>query len=329
MEQVVLFTFIWIGFFISVLYDLIVSKFGNELVAVTNWHLHMKYTKNQNNQAIVINKRSIRCELNKIRKGETHWLGLLLITAFLAHLVSSVALPVGLLLLNWDPIYLALTAASKLFGGNERIASTYLAIGIRCILTFLGSQSIFVNYRALSMTGFQFGFSILIVMKTFEKKYRRLNSSSIMYYKALSVAFSTANDMLKWLFGGLLSLCFFCFVSGPNVTFYAIKFMSSVFIPCVTGFFTGLLLLVIGLGFEIGCAMHNKTNRIKENWRNQLVLNKIHDRKLMQKVVNSCRPLALPAGDVGIIDKDIKMCYFYQTLNNTVNLMIMLGDGAE
>ncbi|CAL8140859.1 unnamed protein product [Orchesella dallaii] len=324
-EQVVLITLLWLGYLVSILYDVIVSNFGNELVALTNWQLHMDYTGKQKNQAILINKRSLLKELNKIRKGEAHWLGLLLITAFLAHLVSSVALPVGMLFLNWDPFYLILTVVSKLYGGNERIASTYLAVGIRCIISFLGSQAIFVNYRALTMTGFQLGCSILIELKMFEKNHKRLNNSSLMNYKMLSIASSTANDMFSWLYGGLLSLCFFWFVSGPNVTLYSVKVMSSVFIPCVTGFFTCLLLFVICLAFEVGCSLHNRTIRIKENWRNQLVLCKNYDRKLLRKVINGCRPLALPAGDVGIMDRDIKMCYFYETLNNTVNLMIMLG----
>lgn len=76
--------------------------------------------------------------------------------------------------------------------------------------------------------------------------------------------------------------------------------------------------------FSVGCAYFENSQEILTRWKTDLAKGSYS--KSTRKELQSLKPIAMPAGDVGIIDKDIKINYWDALLGNVVNVILSVNE---
>ncbi|CAL8140869.1 unnamed protein product [Orchesella dallaii] len=320
LEQAILFAFLGLGIPTAVGCDILVLLYGNEIVTLTNWHLHL------NDEPVKITKYSVSHDVLKTWRGETHWIGLLLLCVVTCYCILATVISVTIVFFSWDPLYLALTAASKILNVDASFVSTAEVVGLRYILSFAGIQAMFVNYRALFMTTCLVGVSTVAILKRMDAG----NISSIMIseFKILHVSLAQIYGMGKYLFGGFLTIGFITLVVGPSVAVYSARVMANGFVTFVTSFFVFVLFFIICFSFDIGCSINERTVKMKQKWQKDLKEYSGLERKILRRQIRAYRALGLPVGSVGILDKEIKINYLHHILIHNVDLVLLIDNAV-
>lgn len=123
-------------------------------------------------------------------------------------------------------------------------------------------------------------------------------------FKASSAIFSVAFGVIT--FGTYVTLV------GQNIGFKTLSVVGLVGI--------GLGIAVLQCFFMVGCAYFNNSLNVLHKWKKDLSLR--GSCLYLRKKLKSLRPIAMPAGGVGIIDNDIKINYFYNLLAYVVNVIL-------
>lgn len=114
----------------------------------------------------------------------------------------------------------------------------------------------------------------------------------------------------------VLGFIFTSFSSSFNILFIGIKKNAPVLI--ISGISIIILSSVsLDILFFIGCSFYKLTKRILQNWKH-LTLKDAY----LKRLVLSLQIMAMPAGDVGIIDVYIKINYLEKLLRTVVDSII-------
>ncbi|CAL8140853.1 unnamed protein product [Orchesella dallaii] len=323
-EQILTLSYAGLGMNTSIGFDTIVLLYGNELVALTNWLLHLENTKIDQKQQV--NFRTVTKDIVKTLRGETHWIGLLLNSVVLSYCFAAIVIPIAMVFRNWDPIFFALKAISMLLKIEDIYASTWEFVTARYVLSFLSSQAMLLNFRALSMTGYFVGVSAMALLKRLEKK--PLNPFILMEYKELQIAIAVAFGLVNSLFGGVVAFGFIGQVIGLNVLIFAAEGKTNAVVVGMSSFFSAVTLFILCFSFAVGCSINERSLKIKEKWSKDLIYYRRFQGNILRRQLLGCRLLALPVGSVGILDKKVKINYFNHTLNNIVNVMLVMNEAA-
>lgn len=145
---------------------------------------------------------------------------------------------------------------------------------------------------------------------------------TISVYKEMAVERNFLIEFEKFFSGiGLTGLYWFIVVSLNGVV-VAIKLRNSqLFIVMNT--MSALGLLIITFIFVFCCSIYENTVAILQQWKIQVA--SCRNRFVLRKIIRSCRPLPVPAGNVGILDREIKMNYFHFVIVNTINHMLVIN----
>lgn len=92
------------------------------------------------------------------------------------------------------------------------------------------------------------------------------------------------------------------------------------FIPSVALFTVGILQII----FKSCCLIYALTTSILGNGRHHLT--NVVQRKTMRRVLKSLSPVAIPVGNIGIMDNIVAATYLQSLMSNVVNLMIATKD---
>ncbi|CAL8140855.1 unnamed protein product [Orchesella dallaii] len=318
-EEVVLFTFFYLATPISVLCDMAIFLFGEDLIALTNWYI--KFDWNGSNKKIRISSSTIEQELRKIWRGEEHWLGLLLTIAVITLFIDATFLPFGVLYFNLDPFYFVLKVVSRLLGLEKNMALG-TGIFVRYVLINYTLQAMFLNARAIILTSFQIAFSTLTHISKMESKGNQFNEDVLLENRMLSVAIATNTRFFEFILGGVIAIGFIFLGVGCNVFLFGIKGWSNVFIPAMALLFTVSMVGGLHLTFDVGSSVNKKSLKIKENWKKCLMGCGRGKKKLFMKLIRSFRPHAIPVGVVGTLNGNSKMDFMDATLNYIFNVFV-------
>ncbi len=89
-----------------------------------------------------------------------------------------------------------------------------------------------------------------------------------------------------------------------------------------------LAVALIQTMFAVGCAFFSDSNSLITKWKREARLYKQGDisKIRMCKIVKSLQFVSIPAGNVGIVDRDIKMNFMDSLLQNIVGVLLTLKD---
>ncbi len=134
---------------------------------------------------------------------------------------------------------------------------------------------------------------------------------SIMSNAMRSFELDLTNFALTSMF--ILCLLFFnVFVVGVRQSSIMFEFL---------GFLVACFFLVIlHIIFVIGCLFYSSSVKILQQWKSATK----NRSKYFDKILKSLPLIALPAGEAGIIDVEIKVNYFYSLLENTTNSVLTI-----
>ncbi len=148
-------------------------------------------------------------------------------------------------------------------------------------------------------------------------KWVQPNKHLVRLYLQCIIAPITVHSFLYDVSTLILSAVFMAYIIFLNIFCFAIRERMSLIVVAIIGiiFFITVVLNVL---FVIGCSYYTTSSKVLLQWRN------VTGRKdaYMHRIVKSLPILALPAGEAGIIDTEIKVNYLYSLLLNTTNSIL-------
>ncbi len=174
----------------------------------------------------------------------------------------------------------------------------------------------FINLLVISLSRDSYRYMLL---KRLQKQ-AQPNFSTVGYYYQYQIVSNVMHlyeyDASTMVLSGVFLLCIiFCnvFVIAFREKMYIFIFIS-----------LGLLIVAIGLLnilFGFGCSFYTSSSKILFQWKRASGKSAI-----LRRILNSLQIIAIPAGEAGIIDIDIKGNYLYRLLENcTSSVLTMLS----
>lgn len=150
-----------------------------------------------------------------------------------------------------------------------------------------------------------------------------LGNSTILKYRQLqidrNILYSCEKILVTALFGGG-GLCLQLSIVSLTICLIREQYI----IAAASAVFALGCMFFLLMALYICCLVNDLSLRTLTRWEREV--SKQSCVKYWSKVVRSCRPLAFPAGDVGIINKELKMNFFQSELINTINLLAAVKD---
>lgn len=149
---------------------------------------------------------------------------------------------------------------------------------------------------------------------------RYLVWKEVKFYKTMQLAFNILRGFAIALGSCALSMAFVGLVVGVNATLIGLRMRN----PMVYVSSFGLSLMIIGLlqvGFIANCSVFENSGKILQRWKEHAGYRR--DGGFAKRVVRSLRVMSIPACDIGIVDKDIKMNYCDGVLNYILTALMI------
>ncbi len=253
--------------------------------------------------------------------------GLALAFTIFATAVFAIALCIAMLL-NWDPIYLLkhilvntifLPYVSSIWFERFLIIFQLFRYGI----SFLVANWFIVNVRTMIIVVLTTATSFVslegILIKNDQK---RLSNSTISLYKQLTIERNTLLSCEKAQIAGFLTAVFFIIIFSISAVEIGILFES----PIISISGGGLALIVVAVlvvTLNLACLIYERSIKIRSLWKWKIYQQS--NVKYFRRVLKCLKPLIVPAGNMGKVDKEMKMNYSHAVLVNTVNLLVGLS----
>lgn len=219
-------------------------------------------------------------------------------------------------LVKIDPFNFYVEVAKKEMLSNYSVSAIQI---IRIVIMILLSQWIAIGIKFCTILSLSMAASFQNIVNTV--LIRKLSYSNILIYRQLVVE----RNILKCFEQNLTSLglfaIFFILVVSINGTIIAWKFDKLVLFTMALVMFVFTLGLVV-IGFHLCCSIYEISVKIQTVWASQLSTVPTYSKLLLRKLVVSCKVLSIPAGHVGIIDREIKVNFFRVTSDTAVNLLM-------
>lgn len=188
---------------------------------------------------------------------------------------------------------------------------------------FLVSNWLMVNIRTMVILLLTSGTSFVSLETLLLKNCQIRLSNSILLYKQLIVARNTLLPFEKAAVTVFLTGVFFFLLLCMSAIEAGIVLGNPII--SISGALVGIIVLTIFVvTINLCCLIYEKSVKIRNLWKWRIQNG--CDTKYFRKVIKSLKPLYVPAGDMGKVDKDMKMNYSHAVLVNSANLLIGLGE---
>lgn len=242
---------------------------------------------------------------------------------FISIVPSVFTVSFAIVISDIDLVFIVLRVIFNIIGFNQYLLSRWYFQIIRYLSYVYIYQCIAVigpTFTALIAACGQFIISTTVYIKTADLSY-----SSIKLFKVMVVTKNFVFHMMKMFNSIFLSGSFFILLISTNLTFYGKEvvpkqlYVSAPFLAFTFCWGTAFVLHYETFIYEL-------TSRIIDRWKSQLVLGVTMKSKYTKLVVNSLQPIAMPVGNIGIVDRDVQINYFNAVLNYIVNTSILFKD---
>lgn len=309
------------SFTTALFYDMLVTFYGSDIIALINatrLELDSQTWKfdcdNQNKCGEHYRRKSTKIAAKLFPTRSELAEGITLQVTVLAFTCFLVLCSLFLALVGWDPVYLSL----KPFAPEVILASPYFTV-FRHVITQIFGQWAVSCPRTVAVVILSTGLNVVKLVKFMVRP--RMSYKTILLYKHLIIFLNVAWPILKKISAAFLTLAFFVLVCGSNTLFAGIK-RGNIMMVALSVILLFACFVSIQVSFHIAVNMHITTGKLLHSWKE--TASRHSNRMKWTKIVVGLPQLAIPAGNVGIIDKEIKKNYFIAVLEYSINLLLTL-----
>ncbi len=305
----------------------ILILFGQEMVLVANWaSVHMKQLgifPIPKSRANLLTELALEMQKAFTSKSNVDKFGIVAGYTFIANSLASFVFSFAIVFSDADFIFIVLFVISNFFGfTNYWFCSWYVNI-IRYISTLWILQCLAVVPPTITALGVAI-LQVLIHSLTHLERVD-LTYSNTKTFKTVFVANNIIFYMQKWLNGVFLGACFFVLILTINLSIFGKNFLPGhLYILAPFMAFTMLWGTMLILHYEK--TTYNASCNIIKKWKSELALGTLAKPKYMKLLLYTLQPIAMPVGDIGIVDQDIQINYFSAVLDYVVNTSIIFKD---
>ncbi len=242
--------------------------------------------------------------------------------------VFSVGTAFVILVLNLDPMYLfSRTITNTIF--SDYVSNPWFQIVlffsnlIRLVFCYLVSNWLLVNIRTLVIVQLTSDASLVNLENILLTNCQTRLSNCISLYKQLTIERNTLLSFGKVTLTGFLTVVFFFLILSMAAIEIGVL-LGSPLISAAGAVASVIVFAVFVVTINLCCLIYEKSVKIRNLWKWRI--QKERDTKYFRRVIRSLKPLIVPAGDMGKVDKEMKMNYSHAVLVNSVNLLIGLGE---
>lgn len=302
----------------SLVSDICMFSFGQDLVSNSNCRFKMEESWSEYQ---LKNRKSIESYNHLII-----FIFVFLTVCSLSYLMAFVGT-----MMNWDPLHVLLIGTAHLI--LERIEVPFLRTilvwnsqlfpgkVVRVVVVYVLAHMAFTSVRVTFVLGCTSGSVMLILQKMLMES--SLESVSIIKYRQLQIDRNVLFEVEKVMVTAIFGTCGFC-LQGSIVALTICLTREQYLIAAASAILALGCLLLLMMAMYIFCLVNDLSLQTLTRWKRQL--SKIKSMKYLRRVVKSCRPLAFPAGDVGIVNKELKINFFQAELMNTINFLTAFND---
>lgn len=229
-------------------------------------------------------------------------------------LVSCTIVPAGIVSVKMDPFIMLLKdlGVRQAGGMASQLLRSLFAIHIFQVGT--------LSFRLLYLTSFMIAVHRIELLWALANN--NLSKRLMDLYTETAIVERHMNGFELKATSAALSILFVGIVFCVNVIISAVErnnFVLVLAIPVVLLVFV----VVLHLFFTIGCLFFDLSGLALHRWKKQVnSLRTKREVKFVSKLLNSLRVVSVPAGNVGIIDRDIKGNYWDKLLGTVADILI-------
>ncbi|CAL8129337.1 unnamed protein product [Orchesella dallaii] len=296
--------------------NVVLFKHGNELVEISNLQHNFENT----NFRLVIKpyKTTIQKEMRKLRNGNLDLIGVFFVIVVISLFIATLIVPILLVYLNLDPIYFGFHGVSK-FSFALEYQLDNIKLPRYLILSILFAFEI-ETMRTSAL--WLLGIGVVAQFHVRQPFKRDLERKSLFLYGQIRIletlAFNVDKRVTKLSFSTLfVTFIIFSTATVRGWTVLPVYLSLLVFLASITT----LVLIMITMNYLV--SMYEISLATLCKWKSQLGPFFKHTyipsyTLYLRKYLKSLRYIAIPCGEVGICDRDIKTKY----LKNTIDAMI-------
>lgn len=227
--------------------------------------------------------------------------------------VSGITMPTGIVQLDMDPFFLLHKAlpnplpAALLYKPSRLFICIYVVqVGVISFRAALLTAAISAMYRIEVLR-------VLAKLPLRHKNVKIYKESAIIARIVYDFEFSSARfGLLAMYFGIVLTVN--VILTGQDKQQFTLVLITATFLI--------IQVTILQLFFKIGCSYHMHSIQILRNWNIDVYGLHSWNRKEVRRILRSILIISMPAGEAGIIDKDIKTNYMEKLLGNLIDLVI-------
>ncbi len=316
-----------IGIFIplAVVVDTILLVFGREVVAISTWAIttsnKLKFQDPFNDDIGFF--KSFWDEQQKISWGQNvDWLAILASNVLMSGTFLSIFIPVALTFQNLDQVYILLKGiSSNILINSPNLANfNFVKVFRYLIMLYIYNSiaSVLTHFTIILLSVIQIGLKIVHYLNQME-----VNILQVKLYRQLQVCVHLILTLDKVINGTFLCFAFVLLLICINLSILGSKLLSADIYTLVI-FIMILIFVFVMLVLHVNSLIFEGTSETLKKWRGEVHL--AVRVKYMKRLTMSLKPLAFPAGNIGIIDREIKVNYLYSLMIYAVNTLIACKD---
>ncbi len=297
---------------------------GQEMVSIANWATvcikKLKLFPRPKRHSNIV--KELCTEIQKVTgsNSEVDFFGIAAGYAFVSCAAILCIISFTVVISDADILYLAIVSFCSIFNLN----SVWLYSWYLYFIRFL----VFMNvYQCVTVVAPTFAVVSAAIVQGLIYTLNFLKRGTLTYentklFKNIFVAKCLVFNMLKWFNSIFLSGAFFVFLLTTNLSFYGKTFLPGhlyiliLLVASTMLWFTAFILYYENFSYKSSCY-------IIKRWKSQLALGVAARPKYIRLIVSSLQPIAIPVGDIGIVDTDIEINYFSAVLTYVVNTSVI------
>lgn len=233
---------------------------------------------------------------------------------------SAISIPIFLTFYNMDLTYVLLISlsSSKILSLpplHENLPIKFIRTGFQL---YLVQCSVFTVTTSLILCTnmLQSVHAIVSYMLSYSKT---VDLKIVKLYKEFYIAVELMNSLHRILTGVFLFVAFFVLLLSINLTFLGWNVLPAN-VYFIAPLITVILVVFVMVLFNVDGFVFEATGKITFRWRGSS-----NQSLYMRKVLKSLRCASIPVGDIGIVDRSIKMNYMQALINYAVDLLILIN----
>ncbi len=256
-------------------------------------------------------------------------MGHLVVSSSITLCASIVSVVIFVVIFEWDPIHIFILGTNELLQiFSARFAQIFKSSAIlkllRFILSLLYAQAVMTSVRSAIIIGFTTGAFYISIQDTLMNN--RVAKGSIALYYQLIVIRNVLRDYEKSAITCALTAGF-GLVAVLIIVAQIGVYLRHPIIVAAALLLSGIVLLVVVLGLKICSSVNDKSLRLLDTWGREAGVK--WNSGYWIRVIKSCKPLAVPAGEVGIVNRELEIHYFHSGLGYVVNILVTMKEFIE